>query len=143
MMAGRPIFGTQRPDHAPPETLTDADLRNAISSLERKLRSAQRALIVATIAGWTLTAGILALGFFLLWIGPTPFLQRMLGRGGVATPDDGVGGWGAGILRTVLGGAFADQLVRGRLRLARGWRARVHELSSRLGDARSVAARRG
>ncbi len=141
-MAGRPIFAPQRPDHAPPETLTDAELRDAIASLERKLHSAKRALLVATVAGWTLTAGILALGFFLLWIGPTPFLQRMLGRGGVATTYDVVAWWIAILILAVLGGAFADQLVRGRLRLARGWRARVAELTSRLHDAQSVADRR-
>ncbi len=138
------LFGRQRPDHIPAETLTNAELPAAIASLERKLRSAKQSLLAAHIAGAALTAVLFAAGGVLLWFGPTPFLETVFRRTVAlqATTYDIFAWWAAVVFLAVVGGVFADQLVRGKLRLARGWKTRVVDLTRRLEDARRVQQRR-
>ncbi len=135
-------FGPQRPDHIPPETLTDAELAHSIDSLDRKLRSAKQAYLVAQVAGVSLTIAVLALGFALLYFGPTPFMERVFGQSTPATTYDVFLWWLAVLVLAVAGGAFGDQVLRGRQRMVRGWKYRVAELERRLEDAESVRQRR-
>jgi len=138
------LFMRHRPDHVPAEALNNKELEASIASLERKLHSARRSLVATQVAGAVVTLVILTLGGILLWFGPTPFLENVFGRGGSvkATTYDVFVWWLAVIVLAVLGGASGDQLVRGRMRLARGWKTRVMELSRRLDDARRVQERR-
>jgi hypothetical protein len=144
MPAPNPLlhFGPQRPDHIPPETLTDRELADAIASLGRKTRSARQAYLVAQLAGIGLTAIVLGLGFTLLYFGPTPFFERVFGKSVPATTYDVLLWWIAVIVLAVIGAAFGDQVLRGRQRTARGWKYRVVELTRRLEDAESVRRRR-
>ena len=135
-------FGPQRPDHVPPETLTDGELADAIASLDRKVRSARQAYLVAQLAGIALTATVLGLGFTLLYFGPTPFLERVFGKSTPATTYDVFLWWIAILVLAVAGGAFGDQVLRGRQRTVRGWKYRVAELRRRLEDAEAVQRRR-
>jgi hypothetical protein len=135
-------FGPQRPDHVPPETLTDGELAEAISSLDRKVRSARRAYFVAQIAGIALTVAVLGLGFTLLYFGPSPFLERVFGKSTPATTYDVFVWWLAVLVLAVAGGAFGDQVLRGRQRTVRGWKYRLAELTRRLEDAETVRRRR-
>ena len=136
------LFVAPAPDHAPPESLTDDELADAIQTLQRKLHSARRSLVVADVAGGVLTLVIIVLGFIVLWAGPEPFLEKIAGQRRVATTYDIFLWWLALIVLAVLGGAFGDQVLRGRLRLARGWRHRVHHLERRLQDAEHVRRNR-
>jgi hypothetical protein len=144
MPALNPIlhFGPQRPDHIPPETLTDSELAEAIASLDRKVKSAQRAYYVAQIAGIGLTVAVLGLGFTLLYFGPRPFLERVFGKSTPATTYDIFLWWFAVLVLAVAGGAFGDQVLRGRQRIVRGWKYRLAELTRRLEDAETVRRRR-
>jgi hypothetical protein len=138
------LFVKQRPDHVPAEVLTNAELTASIAALERKLISARRSLFATHAAGAVITIVLLSLGVILLWFGPSPFLENVFGQGGTltATMYDVFVWWLAVLVLAVMGGAFGDQMLRGRLRLARGWKSRVADLSRRLEDARSVLARR-
>jgi len=138
------LFKKQPPDHVPAESLSRAELAASIESLERKVRSAQRTLHATQVAGAAITLLLLSLGGILLWFGPSPFLENVFGHGGSlkATSYDVFVWWLAVIVLAVFGGAFGDQLLRGKLRLARGWKARVAELTRRLEDARHVQRRR-
>jgi hypothetical protein len=135
-------FLPQRPDHIPPEALTDSELAHSIDSLDRKLRSARQAYYVAQTAGITLTVGVLTIALALLYFGPTPFLERVFGQSAPATTYDVFLWWIAVLVLAVAAGAFGDQVLRGRVRMARGWKNRVAELERRLGDAENVQRRR-
>src|SRR6185312_125378 len=60
---GMEIFTPPRPDHIPPENLTDAQLAEAVGSLQRKLRSVRLSLRGARTMGLVSLAVILAVGF--------------------------------------------------------------------------------
>ena len=136
-----PVFVAPRPDRVPPETLRTAELEHSIRSLQRKLRSAENALFATRLGGAVLAAALLITGFVLLWFGPAPFVERLAGRA-IATTYDVFLWWSIVIVACVIGGALGDQMVRGRLRLARGWRHRVDELRHRLDHAETEQARR-
>src|SRR5476649_2255666 len=89
------LFTTPRPDHTPPENLDDAELVKAIDSLTRKLHSVRISLRSARLAGLTVLAAILALGFTLLWVGPEPFLGRIFENGDAVTVPTLLAWWGA------------------------------------------------
>lgn len=126
----------------PPQKLSDAQLDEAIASLHAKLHSARRALWYAQFAAMAFTLALLAVGFVLLWFGPSSYLGAIFGLKG-AGKSTGVWLWWVVIVAiAVVGGAFGDQLLRGRLRLARGWHHRVDELELRLHDAESIKSRR-
>jgi len=144
MTANYPVlhFGPQRPDHIPPESLTDSELAESIASLVRKVRSARQAYLVARLAGIALTITVLGLGFTLLYFGPTSFLERVFGKSAPATTYDVFLWWIAVLVLAVAGGAFGDQVLRGRQRTVRGWKYRLAELTRRLEDAEAVQRRR-
>jgi len=106
------------------------------------LRSARNALFVTRLGGALLTVALIVTGFALLWIGPERFLERLLGLRAIATTYDVILWWSVVIVVCVVGGALGDQLVRSRLRLARGWRHRVDELRHRLEHAEAEQRRR-
>jgi hypothetical protein len=137
-----PLFVAQRPDQLPPESLGDAELAASIVSLKRKLRGARRALLMTRAAGGALTVVIVVALFALLWAGPAPFFARFLGRGAVTTTYDAVAWWIALIVLAIGGVLFGDQVVSGKLKLARGWHRRVHDLERRLNEAEGVMAQR-
>jgi len=138
-----PRFHAPRPDHSPPELLSDDELARAIQTLRRKAHSVRRARLAANVAGATLTVAILAAGFVLLWAGPAPFLERLTGQRTLATPWHIVLWWLGVLLLAAVGGALGDQLLRGRLRMVRGWSHKLHDLERRLAEAESVVHRRG
>lgn len=137
-----PHFVAQPPSHVPPATLSDVELALAIDSLHRKLRRARHALLLARIAGATLTLIVIGAGFTVLWAGPAPFFARFLGNEYVTTTIDAAVWWLVLLLLAIVGGAFGDQLLRGKLRLVREWRHRVHDLERRLVDADDVRRQR-
>ncbi len=138
------LFKKPSPDHVPAEALSRDELAASIASLERKLRGARRSLRTTQLAGVALTVVIFSLGGILLWFGPSPFLENVFGQGGslTATSYDVFAWWLAVTVLAVLGGVLGDQLLRGKLRLARGWKSRVAELTRRLEDARREQRRR-
>jgi|GEM_PF-6620775 len=129
------LFAPQRPDHMPPQTLDDDELALAVASLRRKQHSARRSYAAAHLAGIALTLLLIALTATVLWYGPEPFIERVFGHARVATTYDVFVWWLAVIVLAILGGTFGDQLLRGRLRLAHGWKHRLTELDQRLADA--------
>ena len=129
------LFAPQRPDHMPPQTLDDDELALAVASLRRKQHSARRSYAAAHLAGIALTLLLIALTATVLWYGPEPFIERVFGHARVATTYDVFVWWLAVIVLAILGGTFGDQLLRGRLRLALGWKHRLTELDQRLADA--------
>ncbi|MFI5312019.1 MAG: hypothetical protein ACHQQ3_12340 [Gemmatimonadales bacterium] len=131
-------FSAPRPRHPPPESLTDGDLAATIASLHRKLRSARRSLLLAHAAGASLTVVVLGAGFAVLSLGPAPFFERFLGQQHVTTTIDAAVWWIVILFLAILGGAVGDQALRGKLRVVRGWRHRVHDLSRRLAEAEDV-----
>jgi hypothetical protein len=137
-----PHFVAQPPSHVPPATLSDVDLAMAIDSLHRKLRRARRSLLLAHIAGSSLMLIVIGAGFAVLWAGPAPFFARFLGHDYATTTFDAAAWWLVLILLAILGGAFGDQLLRGKLRIVRGWRHRVHDLARRLADAEDIRRQR-
>ena len=137
-----PQFGPRRSHHAPPETLRDDALTRSIAALHHKLRSARRSLLVTHLVGATLTLFVLGAGFAVLWAGPTQFMERFLGPTYTVTVLDVAAWWLALLVLAIVGGAFGDQLLRGKLRLARRWRHRVHELERRLAEAEEEQQRR-
>ena len=129
------LFAPQRPDHMRPQTLDDHELALAVASLRRKQHSARRSYAAAHLAGIALTLLLIALTATVLWYGPEPFIERVFGHARVATTYDVFAWWLAVIVLAILGGTFGDQLLRGRLRLAHGWKHRLAELERRLADA--------
>ncbi len=136
------LFAPQRPDHMPPQTLKDDELALAIVSLKRKQHSARRSYAAAQLAGISLTLVLIALTATVLWYGPEPFIERVFGHARIATTYDVFAWWLAVIVLAILGGVFGDQLLRGRLRLAHGWKNRLIELDRRLDDAEHEQRRR-
>ena len=106
------------------------------------MHSARQAYLVARLAGIALTMTVLGLGFTLLYFGPTPFLERVFGKSAPATTYDVFLWWIAVLVLAVAGGAFGDQVLRGRQRTVRGWKYRLAELTRRLEDAEAVQRRR-
>ena len=137
-----PVFGAPRPDHVPPEALSAEELNLSIVSLRRKLRSARQSLALTRAGGTLLSVALLVTGFVLLWFGPAPILERVFGAGAIATTYGVFLWWSAAVAVCVLGGVFGDRLLRGRLRLARGWAHRVEELRHRLAHAEAERQRR-
>lgn len=131
-----PRLSGRRIHHAPPGTLTNAELAATIQSLQRKLRAARRALILAKVAGTSLAVVVLGAGFTVLWAGPAPFFERFLGDQYVTTTFDAAAWWLALILLAIAGGTIGDQLLRGKLQLVHGWRNRVLDLERRLTEAK-------
>ena len=136
------LFAPQRPDHMPPQNLRDDELAVSIVSLRRKRRSARRSYAAAQFAGIALTLVLIALTATVLWYGPEPFIERVFGHVRVATTYDVFAWWLAVIVLAILGGTFGDQLLRGRLRLAHGWKHRLIEVDRRLADAEHEQRRR-
>ena len=136
------LFTPQRPDHSPPETLDDAQLAEAIDSLQRKLRSVRNSLRMARLGGGSLLFVIIAGGFAVAWVGPEPFLPRIYQDGKVVTVPE-LGLWWV-IVLVALGfaGVVGVRLYTDRVHSIRGWRHKVHELERRLADAESEARRR-
>jgi hypothetical protein len=136
------LFAPQRPDHMPPQTLADDELALSVDSLRRKRQSARRSYTVAHLAGIALTVVLVALTATVLWYGPEPFIEHVFGHARIATTYDIIVWWFAVIVLAILGGTFGDQLLRGRLRLAHGWKHRLTELDRRLADAEHEQRRR-
>jgi hypothetical protein len=137
-----PHFGAQRPDHSPPELLSDDELARSLDSLNRKLHSARRMLAFANTARLVLFAVMLAIGFSLLAFGPAPFLELMQGERVMATTWDVFVWWIVILIIVSFGGAFMLQVGRRRRRLAKGWKHRVEDLDRRLTEARDEQYRR-
>ena len=136
-------FIAPRPDHFPPEDLGDAELADAIDSLHRKLRSVRASLGVARISRLAVLAGIMALGFALLWVGPAPFLSRIFGNGEAVTIPMVLAWWGAVIAVALFVGIVSYRLFDSQLRQVREWTHRAHEVEQRLAHAEAEARRRG
>ena len=136
-------FTTPRPDHSPPENLNNDELARAIHSLGRKLRSVRAALRGARIAGVTSLAFIMAAGFTLLWVGPSPFLGRIFENGDVVTVPVLLGWWGTVIAASLFVGIVSYRLFAHRMNVVRGWKHKVHDLERRLEHAESEARKRG
>jgi hypothetical protein len=137
-----PHFAAQRPDHSPPDTLSNDELARAIDSLERKSRSAKRMLVLANGARLVFFGMLLAGGFAILITGPAPFLELAEGQRTLATTWDVFAWWFAVLAIASIAGALAIQAARRRRRRAAGWRNRVEELDRRLDDARQELAGR-
>jgi len=136
------LFNAPRPYHSPPETLDDAELGRAIDSLTRKLRSVRASLRSARIAGLTVLAAILAIGFTLLWVGPEPFLGRIFENGEVVTSPELLAWWGAVIGASLFVGIVSYRLFAHRMAIVRGWTNKSHDLERRLEHAEAEARRR-
>lgn len=136
------LFAPQRPDHMPPQTLNDDELALSVASLRRKQHSARRSYAAAHLAGIALTIVLIGLTATVLWYGPEPFFERVFRRGRAATTYDFLVWWIVVLVLAILGGTFGDQLLRGRLRLAHGWKHRLIELDRRLDDAEHEQRRR-
>lgn len=137
-----PHFAAQRPDHSPPDTLSDEELARAIDSLERKLRSAKRMLVLANSARLLFLGLLLIAGFAFLILGPAPFLELAEGTRTLATTWDVFVWWFAVLAVASIAGALANQAMRRRRRRAKGWKLRVEELDRRLDEARQEQAGR-
>jgi len=135
-------FIAPRPDHSPPEKLGDAELANAIDSLRRKLRSVRTSLRMARISRLALLAGVMALGFTLLWLGPAPFLSRIFGNGEAVTIPVVLVWWGTVIAVALFVGIVSYRLFDRRTHVVREWTHKVRELERRLAHAEDEARRR-
>ncbi len=131
-----------RPDRSPPENLGDAELADAIDSLRRKLRSVRASLRAARISRFAALAGILALGFALLWVGPAPFLSRIFGKGDAVIIPVVLAWWGAVIAVALFVGIVGYRLFDRRTRVIREWTRKASELERRLAHAETEAGRR-
>jgi len=130
-----PHFGRQRPDHSPPELLSDEELARSIDSLARKLRSARRMLILATTWRLTLIAGLVLAGVALMTLGPAPIVEFFERRRTLVTTWDVFAWWFGGMAVISVAGAFALAVIRDHRRRATGWRHRVDDLARRLAHA--------
>lgn len=139
---GAPHFAAHRPDHSPPELLSDDELARAIDSLRRKHRSALRMLVLATAARIGFYATIAVAGIGVLGLGPAPLVELMQGSRAVATTWDVFVWWFLILAFVSLGGAVAVQASRRRRRRAAGWRSRVEDLERRLAQAEREQKRR-
>lgn len=136
------LFTPPRPDHVPPETLTDAQLAEAVGSLERKLHSVRLSLRGARAMGLVSLAVILATGFVLLWVGPAPFLERIFERGKVVTIPELLSWWSVVIAVALFVGIVSYRLFAHRMQVVRGWKHKAHELERRLSHAQAEVERR-
>jgi hypothetical protein len=66
----------------------------------------------------------------------------VFGHARIATTYDVMLWWFAVIVLAILVVITGDQILRGRLRLARGWKHRVDELDRRIADAERELKRR-
>jgi hypothetical protein len=136
------LFTTPRPDHSPPENLSDAELAEAIDSLGRKLRSVRAALRAARLAGVAMLAVILAAGFTLLWVGPSPFLSRIFENGAAVTVPELLAWWVSVIVAALFVGIVSYRLFAHRMQVVRGWDNKAHDIARRLDHAETEARRR-
>jgi hypothetical protein len=136
------LFTAPRPDHSPPENLSDAELALAIDSLRRKLHSVRVSLRSARLAGVTVLGVILAAGFTLLWVGPEPFLPRIFQDGDLVIFPELLTWWAVVIGAALFVGIVSYRLFARRMHVVRGWRNREHDLERRLGHAEGEARRR-
>jgi hypothetical protein len=136
------LFSAPRPDHSPPETLDDAELDRAIDSLTRKLRSVRASLRSARLAGLTVLAVILALGFTLLWVGPEPFLGRIFENGDAVIVPTLLAWWGVVIGASLFVGIVSYRMFAHRMAIVRGWKNKSNDLERRLEHAETEARRR-
>ena len=136
------LFTAPRPDHSPPENLSDAELALAIDSLGRKLHSVRSALRVARMAGTGVLVVVLVAGFTLLWAGHEPFLARIFGNGEAVTVPELLAWWGAVIAAALFIGIVSYRLFAHRLQVVRGWRNKEHDVERRLDHANAEARRR-
>lgn len=141
-MGATPHFLAQRPDHSPPDTLSDDELARAIDTLQRKLQSARRMLAVATIARGGFYLLIAVAGTAILTLVPVPFRELAEGQRALATTWDVFAWWFAVLALASVLGATAIQATRRRRRRAQGWRSRVADLERRLGHALDVQQER-
>ena len=137
-----PHFSAHRPDHSPPELLSDDELARAIASLSRKLYSARRMLAFATMARVVLYVAVALGGVTLLALGPAPIVEYFQKSRQLVTTWDMFAWWFAIIGLTTVLGALVTQAVRSRRRRVAGWRHRVNDLWRRLADAHEVQRRR-
>lgn len=137
-----PHFGSQRPDHSPPDLLSNDELARAIESLRRKVHSARRMLVFANIARLLFFALMLTAGFAILAFGPAPFLELIEGRRRVATTWDVFAWWAVVLAAASFIGALLLQTGRRRRRRAAGWKHRVEDLDRRLTEAMAERDRR-
>jgi sterol desaturase/sphingolipid hydroxylase (fatty acid hydroxylase superfamily) len=135
-------FAPPRPDHSPPESLSDEELARAIDSLGRKLGSVRVSLRAARLAGLAALALIMATGFTLLWVGPQPFLPRIFENGAAVTVPELLAWWGMVIAAALFLGIVSYRLFAHRMRVVRGWTHKAHDLERRLGHAEAEARRR-
>jgi hypothetical protein len=136
-------FGPPRPDHSPPESLSDEELARAIDSLGRKLSSVRVSLRAARLAGLVALAVILAAGFTLLLVGPQPFLPRIFENGPAVTVPELLAWWGMVIATALFLGIVSYRLFAHRMQVVRGWNHKAHDLERRLEHAEAEARRRG
>ena len=136
-------FAPPRPDHSPPENLSDEELARAIDSLGRKLGSVRMSLRTARLAGLAVFAVILAAGFTLLWVGPEPFLPRIFENGAAVTVPELLAWWGMVIAAALFLGIVSYRLFAHRMQVVRGWTHKAHDLERRLQHAEAEARRRG
>ncbi len=136
------LFTAPRPDHTPPENLDDAELATAIDSLTRKLRSVRASLRTARLAGISVLAVILALGFTMLWVGPEPFLARIFENGDAVTVPTLLAWWGIVISASLFVGIVSYRLFAHRMAIVRGWKNKSRDLERRLEHAEGEARRR-
>jgi len=136
------LFAAPRPDHSPPENLSDADLALAIRTLRRKQHSVRRSLQTARLAGLAMLAVTLAAGFILLWVGPEPFLPRIFGNGAVVTFPELLAWWATVIGAALFAGIVGYRQLAHRMRVVRAWRHKSQELGRRLEHAEEEARRR-
>ena len=136
------LFTAPRPDHSPPESLNDEELAQAVDSLTRKLRSVRASLRAARLAGLSVLAVIIGVGFLLLWAGPEPFLARIFQNGDAVTLPTLLAWWGVVIAAALFLGIVSYRLFAHRLQVVRGWVHKEHDLERRLDHAETEARRR-
>lgn len=140
-MPGYPFFDSQLEaarflvrDHRPEEIafdrLSGAEREIVIHELRREHASVWRRMMVAHLAGASLTGCFLVLGLAVMAIGPAEF-TGMFGRWlGVPALSNQGSHWIVLIALAALGGAVADYVLRGRLRIARLWSAESAGMSA-------------
>jgi hypothetical protein len=136
------LFAAPRPDHSPPENLSDDELATAIHSLRRKLHSVRVSLRTARLAGLAVLAVILAAGFTLLWVGPQPFLLRIFEDGVAVTVPELLAWWVTVIAVSLFVGIVSYRLFAHRMHVVRAWLHKSHDLERRLEHAEAEAGRR-
>jgi membrane protein implicated in regulation of membrane protease activity len=137
-----PYFAAQRPDHSLPEVLSDDELALAIATLRRKRDSSRRMLTTAKGARVAFYAAMLVAGFFLLWLGPAPFLEFVTGQRALAATWDVFAWWFAILAAFAILGAAATNAARSSRRRAEGRHHRVEDVERRLAAAEAELASR-